>query len=652
MKSSASILLILGALMIGLGACDGDGFPSSLPGDGDGDTDVDGDVDGDTDADGEWGGDADTDADADSDVHPPGERDDPIDYEDVAPTCLDGTAQVLEGLTDCESAGCLAQLRCCRDVPGSWVQGEFSRCSTLSECGWGTFGPEGDDVASVDAAGEVGWLLLSGDGVGEVGVVADASVDDGAQPLVTFLASLGSAEATCRAGDCRQALGVALTLQEAPSHGTGVTPFAGVVLDGELETVHLYVGGRPVASEPTPVADLSRPLAYGFRVSAEGRVQFWVAEEDGVDPASEPDRVSADALTLVGAPVRLAVFGRLTGEGAGRVGSLSLERRVCDVPAGFERVSSSPVVSPLLSAARVGRPAVIRRPTVEGAPFLMAYETEGDLALATSTDGLEWQDAAERAVPGPSATDYGLVARRAPALLYWAPEGQRPYYHLWFEGESEAPGAPTAIVHATSNDGLAFEEVEGESLAIGAEPMRPWRHHVGQPSVVAERSGTLAMYFRGRDPATGAVAIGRAVSGDGVDWVVDDDPVTFEPAAPESFERDGVAYPTAVRRGDVVHLWYTGLDGSRSSVGYAVGQTGEGGGTFLRLGQVLAPEAQWESLRVGAPAVLAAGGILEDGEGLASLLLWYQAGPSGRESIGLAARSVPGEPVLVHYESE
>ena len=81
-----------------------------------------------------------------------------------------------------------------------------------------------------------------------------------------------------------------------------------------------------------------------------------------------------------------------------------------------------------------------------------------------------------------------------------------------------------------------------------------------------------------------------------------------------------------------------------------MGVSGESGLRFDRMGEVLAAEEDWEGRRVAAPAVLVSAGWLPgETPGLASVLMWYQGGPAGREGIALAARQTPAEAEYVDF---
>jgi hypothetical protein len=552
--------------------------------------------------------------------------------------CTNGGDDDDDGLRDCADPGCLTSPECCDALDRQWLQGDFATCADLPDCGWTSFTGQGDDDDDVRLEG--GALVLGGDGVGEVGAVAEQEVGLTGEPTVAFISGLD--ESLCGPDRCWQVLGVALTAQGAPTAGTGVAPHVGLVLDGEQGAVHAWVGGRLVRTERIDRALLGRRGLHGFRVAADGRVDFWV----GLDPALGTDPPRFDAAPTFSAPdaadvrtqgLRVAVFGRLAGDGAARVERIGMSRLVCDVPDAWARLSPLPVV-PAAALNRVAAPAVVE---LASGGLLMVFDAGGTLEAAESHDrGRTWTRRGPLGL-GQAPTQYGRVARRSPTLLWWGPEGEMERLHLWYEGEAErdatAPEGttPTAICHAVSDDGVSWAEPEDSALAVVGSPVHPWRAEVGAPTVVATEAGALAMWFVGRAPATGAFAVLRATSTDAKVWASLDEVLLDNGAEAAPFERDGIAEPVVVRRGGAYHMWYEGTSGSRTTVGYAVSADGR---RWQRWGPVFEDGATWEASRVGAPAVAA---FLDESAAFETLFMWYEGGPPGRERVGLAVRDVP-----------
>lgn len=597
----------------------------------------------------------DADADADGDIDewmtPDGDDGGSLDGNTSEPprpvlgVCLDGTDQTGDdALADCEIIDCLDRGVCCRTIDHSWIRGDLSVCPDPSDCGWTFFG--GIDREAV----RDGRLTLGSGSPGEAGMYTDLLVEPSPSLVITFRAALDPE--SCGENRCRQAVGLALSAQRTISAGTGVTPAIGLLLDGEQSAVHLYVNGRLERSVALSRDRLVRDSGYTMRIREDRTVEFELVSEDG--GAGEITVTSAASISPQGELFRVVLFGRVDGPGSARAGSVGLERPVCDSPRGFRR-EDRPVLNPAGGHDRVGRPAVARRP--ESAGLLMVHESDSGLAVATSADGLAWERRGQVFASDPPATQYGRVARHAPALLYWGPEEGTAIYHLWFEGESESrgealDGAPTfAIMHATSSDGLSWNMENGEDIAIRGTLEYPWRTEVGEPAVAVTPEGGLLMFFVGRDPTTGATRLGLASSNDGKSWVVGANPIDLGQRSPADHGRDGLSQPAAIVRGEVIHLWYTEHDGSRATIGYALGLPSNTHQlTWSRIGTVLEPSLDWEGQRVAGPAVVTlppAFGDLPASDQVGVLTLWYEAGRPGRERLGAASRDIPARVVEV-----
>lgn len=649
MKMTRYRLSILSFLIVGAVSCAmGDAEISPFN-----DGGADGDGDGDSDSDSDGDGDADSDGDIDSDAGIPSEP--------WVGVCLDGVAQDDESLIDCESFGCLDSSTCCREAPRAWIQGYFTQCTSLAACGWSSF-PEHLPAQDLSPP----WLTLSATEMGETGVYTDAVAELRGEPITTFTAYLG--EESCSETSCSQFVGVAFTDQDHLSSGTGVVPAVGIVLDGDSSSVHFLVSGRVEHTVQVGHAALTTPRGYAIQVRNDGSVAFWENLETTLTDEGDPTTELAEQFSyessqglLVGSRrLRLAVFGSLRDQGTGIVGGLSLEQPICDVPNGFDRPSDSPVYSPTGGVNHYGRPSIVRRSNDEG--LLMVHEADIELSVAASFDGRTWHHEKD-ILRGLGETEYGRVARRAPSLLHLGPDAWSPGYHLWFEAESEFSGINAedeprfAIMHVTSENGFDwFEEPDRSSIALVGSIDHPWREEVGQPTVVMMEDGQLMMLFVGRNPQNGATVFGRAISDDAKNWLVDDDPIQFNDSQLLPFERDGISSPTIVRRGQVIHLWYTGSNGARSTIGYAIGMIEPGlQWTWQRFGPVLEPEEVWETQRVSGPAIVTLPSTPDLPAGtidIGVMHLWYEGGTQRRSRIGLATRELPAQQLPVESLEE
>lgn len=590
-------------------------------------------------------GDADGDTPLGGDETPPRERyqiPNESDAESAGLTswgiCTGGEDEDGDGLIDCNDFGCLEDPACCVATDRAWIDDLASCGPALSGCAWSEIPSQGGTVVVADGA-----VRLGGDGRAMVGIATAPVVGIGGGPAILFVAALD--DATCGEGSCPQVFGVGLTSQRSISGATGVTPLAGVVLNGESRAVQYVVAGHVVGSVPFDAegdpADVRTPLLYAFRLYPDGSVGFWSRRnpEDASWLTVNPPELTSPSLLARAdaAALRVVVFGRLDGLDAAHVSSLRLESPVCDLPDVWSRPSASPVELPAGSEGPARSPAVFEA----GGALHMIYEDGRGLVEARSDDGGATWGEAQRILAQGSRTGYGVVAMRAPAVIARS-DGATVTYHLWYEAEAEAgadtpPGVtPTAILHAESADGETWVEAE-EPIAIEARDA-PWLARVGAPSVTASiDGGGLLMLFDGAQAYNDGTAILSATSGDGTHWQVAERPAQIGGVAdpPLAFERDGRSEPEVTLRGGVYHLWYVGLDGAHSAIGYAVSSDGA---VWHRFGPVLQAEALWEQGRIGGPAVTSRA---TSEAGTALLRLWYHGGASGRERIGVAAREIP-----------
>jgi hypothetical protein len=602
-------------------------------------------------------------ADGDSMEGPPDMRIGPGDPPLPQPICLDGEdhGRILQ----CdEEVSCLRERRCCLDLINDWINTTFDGCPGEggdSWCGWELFSSRADSISFEEISGAgAQWALLAPTGYGESGLHSRELVPFAGGVTLTFAAALESTG--CHVDGCSQSLGVGLTDQEVVSVGTGVHPAAAIVLDGESGAIHFMVNGRIEGSSSLEsTVELTVPRSYRLKLEADGTVSFWRGSQVTLEAPgsavfdSDPDFTSRSRLLSPSTRGRPVLFGRAhqAEAGGGRVAAVAIERALCDDPDGFgagQRVDN--LIAPGQEATALGRPAVaIDR---SGYQLCLVYEQGGFLAAATSSDGRQWTRQGDLFVGMNLPFDYGRVAHRSPALV----AGQGDKFHLWLElwAETTSPaGHPRVAIAYGGAAGCGewnLDHLLGENDlftgSLGEPSGEGWMAEVGEPSVVCLESEpfggactSFELYFVGTD-AQGLRNLAVAHSPDGVGWADVErlDFIGSGEAAP--FERDGWAFPTALRRGSVTHLWYTGFHGASSAIGYAVRTEREGLALWERLGSVFT-SGDWEQGRVLAPAVVAVpwqpdGGLSFE---TVSLQLLYVAGAAGRERLGWASRLVP-----------
>ncbi|MCZ7678131.1 MAG: hypothetical protein M5U28_04890 [Sandaracinaceae bacterium] len=317
-------------------------------------------------------------------------------------------------------------------------------------------------------------------------------------------------------------------------------------------------------------------------------------------PAGAGHRLRAHLQPCAGQPGPRA--GRLTLAAARRLRRpLGARRRRAGAPARGRRPPES-------SARRVAAPSIARWTDAGGAPEQrMAFEIDGAIHLAAH-DGSAWvgNPAAPALVGGgaPWAERLGdpALVWNGTALELWltgyagttgtiarvvAAEGTETF--AWEDvevllapgaGESFAQPAPFAggvVVRArdATGEGLALYQESGSGLVRAGMLREPSgalaafdRDEVASPSVVHAGS-TYRLYFAGRRGLRWS--IGVLVSPDGALWMEPHGGALVRSPSGEGFDALGVTDPEPVIDGDVLHLYYTALDGERARIGVAAG---------------------------------------------------------------------------------
>lgn len=156
------------------------------------------------------------------------------------------------------------------------------------------------------------------------------------------------------------------------------------------------------------------------------------------------------------------------------------------------------------SANHVNDPSVLR---VDGKWFMFytvaEHGTEDAIALAVSSDGLNWQKRGVVLAPGPKGTwDSRLVGR--PSVLH-----ENGRFRMWYDGQPTKEDRPAARLEgaravglATSPDGVRWTRHSGNPVL---------QRGIGAVDVVRSADGYVLLY-------EGHAGTGAATSRDGVVW--------------------------------------------------------------------------------------------------------------------------------------
>ncbi|MBN1336157.1 MAG: hypothetical protein JXB39_09365 [Deltaproteobacteria bacterium] len=127
-------------------------------------------------------------------------------------------------------------------------------------------------------------------------------------------------------------------------------------------------------------------------------------------------------------------------------------------------------------------------------------------------------------------------------------------------------GGLTRVGRATSLDGVTWTRDSGAILDLGSD----WDSVAMVPgSVETLEDGTFRLWYAGSDGVR--FRIGAAVSDDGAAWTrAGDGDWILGTGSPGSWDDSSVSDPWVARSDGVLHLWYTGYDGSVNRIGHAV----------------------------------------------------------------------------------
>lgn len=209
----------------------------------------------------------------------------------------------------------------------------------------------------------------------------------------------------------------------------------------------------------------------------------------------------------------------------------------------------------------VQQPSVVRVPDDHAGPFagkyLMYYRgrnaslTMSGVGVALSDDGVDWR----RAEINPVLPYQELGPRRF--IDYSEPDVHvvgDGSYRMWLTGTTQNE---SHIVHATSDDGLAWVRPDGDPV-IRASAQQDWDElWVFAPSVIPDGDDFECWY--GGFTTDGDFGIGYASSPDGLTWTKHDpNPVLPPGARAQDWDAITVDKPTVIKDGSVYRMWYTG----------------------------------------------------------------------------------------------
>lgn len=113
--------------------------------------------------------------------------------------------------------------------------------------------------------------------------------------------------------------------------------------------------------------------------------------------------------------------------------------------------------------------------------------------------------------------------------------------------------------------------VSAQQIVFSPGSPAPWDNGDVEPGAVIKDGSLFKMWFTGSDGKK--YRIGYAVSKDGVNWDRHAKPV-FEHGEEDKWDSFSTAYPSVIKDRDIYKMWYTGSSGKKLSIGYAVSKDG------------------------------------------------------------------------------
>jgi hypothetical protein len=215
-------------------------------------------------------------------------------------------------------------------------------------------------------------------------------------------------------------------------------------------------------------------------------------------------------------------------------------------------------------------------------------------------------------------------------------------YHMWYSGNDKFNNR---IGYATSTDGIVWTRQNGGAAVMdkgGANDFDSFG--VFDPCII-DTGTSFQMWYSASDG--GKNRIGYASSPDGIVWTKNSGPV-LDLGDFSKFDEDGVMGATVIKIGSTYHMWYTGVSGTATGLGYATSPDGiawtrqNGGNSVLEPTQT----GTFDSTSIGAPSVVLFNNVY---------LMYYSGYNGNKYQIGVATsvdgthwvRRNGGNPVLV-----
>ena len=206
-----------------------------------------------------------------------------------------------------------------------------------------------------------------------------------------------------------------------------------------------------------------------------------------------------------------------------------------------------------------------------GNEYFLFYLDGYALDLMISDNGDSWDNASDH-MNVISSVQSGQSLNYYAALLL-----DNGIYRAWHSATSDANIAGSKLYYSTSRNGITFSGTKVPVMTNGTYPTYDSRN-INSPFVVKANNQYHLFYdaypgytFGAPDPAFHNT-IAYAVSPDGTAW--EKKGVAIDRGSAGSFDASGVMKPVVVFDGTIFEMFYNVLDGTNSTVGYAVSPDG------------------------------------------------------------------------------